>query len=155
MILSRPITSASDRVFFSTVSGFEDPYQPGPFNATSSQGSHGLPPNKAYQGSTSPDEYDTDMGGTTAGSSATSPENGVNEEIVKGHEKDVSTHPKMAAIPEYFANKKTKGMCYCKGHHLPITHPFIDGKVPKKRGPKPDSKPARDRRQELNRQAQR
>ncbi|KAM3077523.1 hypothetical protein ACMFMG_006861 [Clarireedia jacksonii] len=31
----------------------------------------------------------------------------------------------------------------------------VDGQIPKKRGPKPDSKPALTRRQELNRQAQR
>lgn len=31
----------------------------------------------------------------------------------------------------------------------------LDGQVPKRRGPKPDSKPALTRRQELNRQAQR
>lgn len=30
-----------------------------------------------------------------------------------------------------------------------------DGKAPRKRGPKPDTKPALTRRQELNRQAQR
>ena len=32
---------------------------------------------------------------------------------------------------------------------------YVDGQPPKKRGPKPDSKPALTRRQELNRQAQR
>jgi hypothetical protein len=32
---------------------------------------------------------------------------------------------------------------------------FPDGQQPKRRGPKPDSKPALTRRQELNRQAQR
>jgi len=32
---------------------------------------------------------------------------------------------------------------------------LADGKQPKRRGPKPDSKPAANRRQELNRQAQR
>lgn len=32
---------------------------------------------------------------------------------------------------------------------------LVDGQPPKKRGPKPDSKPALTRRQELNRQAQR
>lgn len=32
---------------------------------------------------------------------------------------------------------------------------LADGSQPKKRGPKPDSKPALTRRQELNRQAQR
>lgn len=31
----------------------------------------------------------------------------------------------------------------------------LDGQAPKRRGPKPDSKPALTRRQELNRQAQR
>lgn len=31
----------------------------------------------------------------------------------------------------------------------------VDGQTPKRRGPKPDSKPALTRRQELNRQAQR
>jgi hypothetical protein len=31
----------------------------------------------------------------------------------------------------------------------------VEGQTPKRRGPKPDSKPALTRRQELNRQAQR
>ena len=35
------------------------------------------------------------------------------------------------------------------------TDPSQDGQPPKKRGPKPDSRPAATRRQELNRQAQR
>jgi len=37
----------------------------------------------------------------------------------------------------------------------PADHYVVDGQTPKRRGPKPDSKPALTRRQELNRQAQR
>lgn len=55
------------------------------------------------------------------------------------------------------AEKKVRGK-----HHrrdFPPTffsyHPAADGQPPKRRGPKPDSKPALTRRQELNRQAQR
>lgn len=36
-----------------------------------------------------------------------------------------------------------------------VTDASADGQQPKRRGPKPDSKPALTRRQELNRQAQR
>jgi hypothetical protein len=36
-----------------------------------------------------------------------------------------------------------------------LNKPLPDGQPPKRRGPKPDSKPALTRRQELNRQAQR
>jgi hypothetical protein len=50
--------------------------------------------------------------------------------------------------------KTTRGL-----HHLqdPLlgTHGSADGQPAKRRGPKPDSKPALTRRQELNRQAQR
>ena len=46
------------------------------------------------------------------------------------------------------------------GFPLSVTPPsgaddVVDGQAPKRRGPKPDSKPALTRRQELNRQAQR
>lgn len=36
-----------------------------------------------------------------------------------------------------------------------VSYAHLDGAAPKRRGPKPDSKPALTRRQELNRQAQR
>ncbi|KAJ5766102.1 uncharacterized protein N7511_003718 [Penicillium nucicola] len=41
------------------------------------------------------------------------------------------------------------------GQQQPPKKPTRDGQIPKRRGPKPDSKPALTRRQELNRQAQR
>ncbi len=88
--------------------------------------------NQPHEDSTSPEE-DTDMGYPIEKSTAKSPDN----------------------VKEYFASKKTKGECHSDCRYDPIAHGFIDGKIPKKRGPKPDSKPARDRRQELNRQAQR
>lgn len=51
--------------------------------------------------------------------------------------------------------KQTKGSCnYAWLSRLELSHE-TDGQTPKRRGPKPDSKPALTRRQELNRQAQR
>ena len=49
--------------------------------------------------------------------------------------------------------KKTRGWHIYLASWPPLTH--SDGQAPKRRGPKPDSKPALTRRQELNRQAQR
>ena len=40
-------------------------------------------------------------------------------------------------------------------NYIPTDYLLDGGQVPKRRGPKPDSKPALTRRQELNRQAQR
>ena len=42
-------------------------------------------------------------------SNVASPEEGNNEDGVKGSEKGTKPKTKMAAIPEYFASKKTKG----------------------------------------------
>lgn len=140
---------------FSMIPGFGDRHQPGAQNPLSSQGLQALRPSKPYQGSVTPEDYDTDMGGTVGGSEPTSPEKGVNDDSIKGQGNKIIADKTMVAIPEYFASKKTKGIHHSKGLHLAIAHPLIDGKIPKKRGPKPDSKPARDRRQELNRQAQR
>lgn len=38
---------------------------------------------------------------------------------------------------------------------IALTHLYADGEAPKRRGPKPDSKPAATKRQEMNRLAQR
>ena len=139
--------------------GFPGPSQPGTRIPVLGQVPSGFLNKQPYQDSTSPEGYDTDMADAAGSSSAAvsnaaSPEEGNNEDGIKAKEKGAKAKTKMAAIPEYFASKKTKGKDYSQDPYL-ITHRVIDGKVPKKRGPKPDSKPARDRRQELNRQAQR
>jgi hypothetical protein len=52
--------------------------------------------------------------------------------------------------------KSTRGTSDLLHHTVPpADSPAVDGQTPKRRGPKPDSKPALTRRQELNRQAQR
>ncbi|GAB7342652.1 hypothetical protein MBLNU457_g0810t2 [Dothideomycetes sp. NU457] len=51
--------------------------------------------------------------------------------------------------------KQTKGNLTAIMSRLDSNHVPIDGQPQKRRGPKPDSKPALTRRQELNRQAQR
>lgn len=52
--------------------------------------------------------------------------------------------------------KQTKGKPQSRCHHAKTALMIVqDGQPPKRRGPKPDSKPALTRRQELNRQAQR
>lgn len=52
--------------------------------------------------------------------------------------------------------KQTKGTLPSSSwSSCPTTDKLADGQLPKRRGPKPDSKPALTRRQELNRQAQR
>jgi hypothetical protein len=51
--------------------------------------------------------------------------------------------------------KKTTRGLHVLQHTLHDTHESTDGQPAKRRGPKPDSKPALTRRQELNRQAQR
>jgi hypothetical protein len=50
--------------------------------------------------------------------------------------------------------KVTRGV-YSSFHKGTSNNSRLDGQPPKRRGPKPDSKPAQTRRQELNRQAQR
>ena len=54
-------------------------------------------------------------------------------------------------------SKTTRGMQtgFIHGYHPPSNTCALDGQPPKRRGPKPDAKPALTRRQELNRQAQR
>jgi hypothetical protein len=53
--------------------------------------------------------------------------------------------------------KNTRGKLPCDStqQYNSIDQFPVDGQPPKRRGPKPDSKPALTRRQELNRQAQR
>lgn len=52
--------------------------------------------------------------------------------------------------------KTTRGWSALSEAMMHVADPaIVDGQPPKKRGPKPDSKPALTRRQELNRQAQR
>ena len=52
--------------------------------------------------------------------------------------------------------KQTKGMLRLTNTAANLaSYAHLDGAAPKRRGPKPDSKPALTRRQELNRQAQR
>ena len=55
------------------------------------------------------------------------------------------------------SRKNTKGKKIASYFDLGVLHVdcWIEGQPSKKRGPKPDSKPAATRRQELNRQAQR
>ena len=141
------------------VQSFPGPNQTGHRISITGQGPSGFYNKQSYQSSMSSEGYDTDMVDAAASSSAAvsnaaSPEEGNNEDGVKSNEKGAKAKTKMAAIPEYFASKKTKGKRHSE-HHFINAHRVIEGKVPKKRGPKPDSKPARDRRQELNRQAQR
>ena len=62
-------------------------------------------------------DFDTDMVDTTAGSSvvvnnAVSPDDGSNEDDTHDTKKDTKVKMKMAAIPEYFATKRTKGRCF-------------------------------------------
>lgn len=59
-------------------------------------------------------ECDTDMVDTVAGANATtmnstSPEDDHNEDDCYGTKKDARLEMQLATIPEYFANKKTKG----------------------------------------------
>jgi hypothetical protein len=53
--------------------------------------------------------------------------------------------------------KQTKGVLRLTNtlQQILVSYAHVDGAAPKRRGPKPDSKPALTRRQELNRQAQR
>ena len=53
--------------------------------------------------------------------------------------------------------KQTKGVLRLTNvlQQTLVSYAHVDGAAPKRRGPKPDSKPALTRRQELNRQAQR
>jgi hypothetical protein len=51
--------------------------------------------------------------------------------------------------------KNTRGALLPGDFVLYTDYCTVDGQPPKRRGPKPDSKPALTRRQELNRQAQR
>lgn len=66
----------------------------------------------------------------------------------------------MSSLP--FLGKLNAEKKQTKGTSNPLSGPIdrllkdgVDGQPPKRRGPKPDSKPALTRRQELNRQAQR
>lgn len=58
-------------------------------------------------------------------------------------------------LTEKKTTKGKRGLRRGLHSRLDLTSGIVDGQPPKRRGPKPDAKPALTRRQELNRQAQR
>ena len=103
-------------------------------------------------------------GNYAANSSGLSPQSDLGVDAPSGSEQGQSAKNPLSMGLDFLkglghSEKKTN-----RGEHAPrfqIPRPNIcndsdsDGQPPKKRGPKPDSKPALTRRQELNRQAQR